>query len=1122
MLTTGKIHWKLFRLLVLILGGLALIAAAFWSMRIEPTLRATVAQEQIETARRAADRIADFIERRILELRAATQIGSFSEDPAAAAKSLRRLFELSPAVRQVTLVDAGGKELLRAPQRPPGSAEAPASYLDTPGFREAMRGETHVGPVHYGSAAEPFLTLAVPVKAGSQEIRGALIAEVGLKGLLDGVSLLGIGRPGSLYVLSRDGTLIASRGSPPPKSRDASGVTTPGAFVDGAAEVTTQPSGRQMLSTFATVPLARWRVVVEAPLEGAHADLGKLKSFGALVLTLAIVAMFLASATFSWRIAGSLSRLEEGVDRIAGGDLDHSLEIRTGDEIERLADRFNQMAAALKESRRSLEAKVAKRTAEISSLYAAIAPLKPADSFDKTLYAILSRLVETTAADAGLIRLWDHARRAFYSPAAIGLDRAWLENRDAEGGLVVTDEVLRSGAPIVCPDVAAEPRLQRKRQLSLGFSSCVFLPLKVGADILGVIQLYSRTRGFFCPEKTEQLLAIARQMGIALENRRLLDQVRRRNRDLQTLFTVTETVTRSLDLDSVSAAALRATTAALRVDAGCLYVADERGKVLRLAAHLGLPGDELHEIESYRPGEGIIGAIFAENKAVIYGDIDRDAGHHAQRARRWGFAALAGVPISVKGRPLGVLQVYSKRARAFDDREVRLLSTIGAQIGTAIENARLYEQSKRNFERIRALHEIDAAIAETLELRKVLDILMGKIELFLPIPAAYTVRLCDPVTGSLEPAACRNLDEDAWRAAGEAGCRALNESVRAARAPVVIRDIRTDPDARDCRFFVDQGFVSYLGVPLIAQGQVLGTIGLYTRSRHEFTPEEIELFATLAGQGALAMYNSRLYEQTKKQAIELKKSNQVKDQFLGVISHELRTPLSVILGYATLLESSLGDPRPEQLKAIHVIKEGSEKLLAMIQSILEATMLESGTMSVAREPVDLNRLANDLRNAYGERTAAGAAIVWSIAPNLPVALGDGYKIKQSLQHLIDNAVKFTPEGAITVSARYRPDRRAVCFEIADSGVGIAPEVMPFIFEKFRQADSSATRDHGGLGLGLYIARKFVELLGGEIVAESEVGRGSVFRVTLPWAEPAAPSASPAGAAPSPLDADSRR
>ena len=407
------------------------------------------------------------------------------------------------------------------------------------------------------------------------------------------------------------------------------------------------------------------------------------------------------------------------------------------------------------------------------------------------------------------------------------------------------------------------------------------------------------------------------------------------------------------------------------------------------------------------------------------------------------------------------------------------------------------DAARRNLERIKILHEIDLAINSTLDLRAVLVLLLERIDLVVPY-AATTVRLFNQATRELEPAACRNINETEWKTIKRKASDGLSKIVLENHISLTVSNVQTDPRTAAREFACKEGLVSYVGVPLIAKRETLGLIAFYTKQRHSFSDDEIEFLTTLAGQAAIAIHNARLYEQIKKQIDEINKANSVKDEFLSIISHELRTPLNVTMGYTALLkDGSLGEINAAQEKALEKVVSHSRDLLKMVNSILYATSLEAQSVGVNSGEVALADLLHELKAEYTKSSDKELTIVWEFSHDMPVVKTDRAKLKNILDNLVDNAIKFTQQGKVAVATRYIPESNSVEFKVSDTGVGIPKEKIPIIFEMFRQVDGSETRPYGGVGLGLFIAKKFAEMLGGNIVVQSEPRNGSTFTVTLP-------------------------
>jgi signal transduction histidine kinase len=235
---------------------------------------------------------------------------------------------------------------------------------------------------------------------------------------------------------------------------------------------------------------------------------------------------------------------------------------------------------------------------------------------------------------------------------------------------------------------------------------------------------------------------------------------------------------------------------------------------------------------------------------------------------------------------------------------------------------------------------------------------------------------------------------------------------------------------------------------------------------------------------------------------ELLKANKAKDEFLSIMSHELKTPLNVIMGYAELARTDTLPAiglKPEE--AVNKILIHSKDLLHMVDEILQATRIEAGAARAVVEDVHLTAFLDDLRISCDNPTTKALTLTWNYQHDLPATRTDRDKLKHILQNLIANAIKFTPQGSVTVSARHLADRKIVEFQVADTGIGIPPELLASIFERFRQIDASNTRTYGGVGLGLFIVKRFAEMLGGRITVDSKPEQGSTFTLTLPVVSP---------------------
>jgi two-component system, NtrC family, sensor kinase len=295
------------------------------------------------------------------------------------------------------------------------------------------------------------------------------------------------------------------------------------------------------------------------------------------------------------------------------------------------------------------------------------------------------------------------------------------------------------------------------------------------------------------------------------------------------------------------------------------------------------------------------------------------------------------------------------------------------------------------------------------------------------------------------------------------------------------------------------------GAKIIGSGNLDYRVNIETGDEIEWLAEEFNKMA-----GELKISYATLEQKVKDKTIELEKTNSqleqansslvnasnAKDEFLNIMSHELRTPLNVISGYAQILKDGvLGRVEPEQDHGLRTILVQSKELLRMINEVLQVGSLEGGNVSAKFADINLRDFFADIRSTYEILPKKGIPLYWNIPDKLPIVHTDGEKLKHILQNLINNAIKFTEEGSVTISARYVS--QAIEFKVKDTGIGMSNEMLPSIFQMFRQLDSSGTRSYGGAGVGLYVVKKFVELLNGKIEVESVLDKGSTFTVIIP-------------------------
>jgi len=438
--------------------------------------------------------------------------------------------------------------------------------------------------------------------------------------------------------------------------------------------------------------------------------------------------------------------------------------------------------------------------------------------------------------------------------------------------------------------------------------------------------------------------------------------------------------------------------------------------------------------------------------------------------------------------------------------EIELITSMTNEIGVAVENARLFEEVKRKSQELAGLIDINKDVAALLD-RKVL----------LPRVADAAKRVLRLDGASFRLVEGKDLVRVAY--AGDKDLAGLRPRVRVGESVTgkvvsenrVIaiknfdRDERIIPPHRE--ILRKAGYRSFLGVPLRVGQRVIGTINLYSRQEREFYPEEIDLITAFAGQAAIAIQNANLFAEVKTKTAELEKlnrdlleANRAKADFLAAMSHELRTPLNVIIGNADLIRDGFfGALNPRQEEGMEKILRHSANLLKLINDVLTFTRIDARKMSLNVSTFKVQETIQNVQSYVEQLNRNGRLeILWQVEPNLPPMTTDALKLEEILQNLIGNAYKFTPEGSIRIHVRQLHEGGRIEFSVADTGIGIAEEDLPRIFEQFHQLQDAHTGEYSGLGLGLNIVKNYLEMMQGEIRVKSRPGEGSTFTFTLPY------------------------
>ena len=403
------------------------------------------------------------------------------------------------------------------------------------------------------------------------------------------------------------------------------------------------------------------------------------------------------------------------------------------------------------------------------------------------------------------------------------------------------------------------------------------------------------------------------------------------------------------------------------------------------------------------------------------------------------------------------------------------------------------EEIRRQRERLEVLHQVNMSVASTIDKTEILSSFLETALIHLPYAAA-AIRLRR--AGVLGTAAARGFKSKTLSDTKDS--LAFTDRILDDPVPLKVRNVFTDRQVPNLAFFEEEGLVSFLGVPLVANNEVLGCLLFLTREEHEFNPEEIDFISTLAGQAAIAIHHSELYDRSQRQAEELTDAHKIKDEFLKVVSTQLKTPLNVITGYSEMfLEGLLGEMTPIQEKAIETVARQSKELHGLINTVLQVSSMEAEKLHVELHEINLWEFLSELRTFYDYPLAKDVKLIWNYPADLPSVEGDRAKLRRVLENLIGNALKFTEQGTVMTAVRYLAREQRLEFRISDTGLGIPEGNISKIFEKFRQGGRHTGMEHGGVGLGLYIVKKYLDLLGGNIEVQSRVGEGTTFVFQIP-------------------------
>jgi PAS domain S-box-containing protein len=331
-----------------------------------------------------------------------------------------------------------------------------------------------------------------------------------------------------------------------------------------------------------------------------------------------------------------------------------------------------------------------------------------------------------------------------------------------------------------------------------------------------------------------------------------------------------------------------------------------------------------------------------------------------------------------------------------------------------------------------------------------------------------------------------------WLEIGQAICGTVAEQ----KCQIVQPNLQqcTDPKAELVRSL---GLNAYSCQPLVSQGKLFGTLGFGSLTRTNFTSAETQLFQAICDRIAIALERAEMLSSLQQQTEELIKANRLKDEFLAALSHELRTPLNPILGWTKLLQTQKLTVS-KTTEALTTIERNVKQQIALVDDLLDISTVIQGQLQLISKPVDLLPIINAaLDSVRFTAIAKCITLEFHSSDSITQVMGDDTRLQQVFWNLLSNAIKFTPDGG-RVDVWVKQSQNQTQISIKDTGIGISPEFLPYVFDRFRQADGSTTRRYGGLGLGLAIVKHLVEMHGGTVSAASlGEGKGATFQIKLP-------------------------